>query len=242
MLCCGICGKWQHIVCHDKQDAMAGRPKRDWDTEDFICRQCRLLTSKSPSPSHPASYLSLGVNSKRGQASDARAFYGPPSNHSRSNPNGNYYQNPPSDARYPHDHPDITAVSSPPSHSYTSQTRSTGVTFAHYQPQQGGFSTSRPTYSVQDVNSPQHSRYTITPHTAPTTGIAPYPSTFHVSLPLALYEHTSYVFLYPDTGYSPLTRSFPRTMVPYFVVPSHHQFVPNKWRTTPSCAGGRTIL
>lgn len=225
---------------------MIGHPKRNWDAEDFICRQCRLITPKSSSPSHPPSFLSLGVNSKGGQASSTQAFYGPPSNHPRSYANGGYYPNSPSIARYPHDHPDIqTTVSSPSSHSHTSQTRPTGVTFAHYQPQQGGFSTSRPTYAVQGGNSPQHGRYTITPpHTVSATGIAPYPPTFHVSLPSTFYEHTSYVSPTSDTGYNPLTRSFPRTMVPskFSVVPSLHQFVPNKWWTTSSCAGGSTIL
>ena len=187
---------------------MVGRPKRNWDNEDFICRQCRLIIPKSSSPSHSPSFLSLGVNGKRGQVSSTQAFYGPP-NHPRSYPNSGYYQNSPSIARYPHDQPDIQAtVSSPPSHSYTSQTRPTGVTFAHYQPQQGGFSTSRPTYAVQDANSPQHARYTITPHPVSATGIAPYPSTFHVSLLSTFHERTSYVSPSSDTGHNPLTRSF----------------------------------
>lgn len=171
---------------------MAGHPKRNWDTEDFTCRQCRLITSKSSSPSDSASLLSLGVNSKRGQAASTRAYYGQPSNHPRSYPNSGYHQNSPSNARYPYDHPDVlTPVSSPSPHLYTSQTRPTGVTFAHYQPHQGGFSTSRPTYSVQDGNPPQHARYTVTPHTTSATGIAPYPSTFHVSLPSTFNQQSS---------------------------------------------------
>lgn len=187
LLCCGICGKWQHIICHDRQDTMAGRPKRNWDTEDFICRQCRLITSKSSSLDNSTSLLSPGVNSKRGQASSTQAYYGQPSNHPRSYPNSGYYQHSSPNARYPYDHPDAqTTVPSPSSLTHTSQTRPTGVTFAHYQPQQGGFSTSRPTYSVQDGNTPQHARYAITPHTTSATGIASYPSTFHVSLPLML--------------------------------------------------------
>lgn len=162
---------------------MAGRPKRNWDAEDFICRQCRLITSKSSSPTNSASLLSPGVSSKRGQASSTQAYYRQPSNHPKSYPTSGYHQNPPSDARYPYDHPDVqTTVPSPSSHSYISQTRPTGVTFAHYQPQQGVFSTSRPTYSVQDGSPPQQARYTVTPHTTSVTGIAPYPSTFHVSV------------------------------------------------------------
>lgn len=209
---------------------MSGLPKRNWDAEDFICRQCRSMTSKSSSSGHPASFLSLGMNSKTEQVHGSQVFYDPPRNY----PNSVYYQNSPSNARYPHDHPDIqTAVSS---HSYTPQPRPTGVTFAHYQPQQGGFSTSRPTYSLQDINSPQHARYTITPHTVSSTGVAPYPSTFHVRLPSTFYEHISYASLSSDTSY------ISRTLVPFFNVPSHHQFVSNEWRATPSRAGDSAIL
>ncbi|KAH8994805.1 hypothetical protein EDB92DRAFT_1972371 [Lactarius akahatsu] len=41
LLCCGKCSKWQHIACHDLADRQAGRPKRDWDREEFICRACQ---------------------------------------------------------------------------------------------------------------------------------------------------------------------------------------------------------
>lgn len=41
LLCCGKCSKWQHITCHDLADRQAGRPKRDWDREEFICRACQ---------------------------------------------------------------------------------------------------------------------------------------------------------------------------------------------------------
>jgi hypothetical protein len=40
LLCCGKCAKWQHIACHDLADRQAGRPMRDWDREEFICRAC----------------------------------------------------------------------------------------------------------------------------------------------------------------------------------------------------------
>ncbi len=41
LLCCGKCSKWQHIACHDLADRQAGRPKRDWDREEFICCACQ---------------------------------------------------------------------------------------------------------------------------------------------------------------------------------------------------------
>ncbi|PFH53210.1 hypothetical protein AMATHDRAFT_1625 [Amanita thiersii Skay4041] len=40
MMSCGSCLKWQHIACHDKADQTAGRPKRDWDSVEFICKRC----------------------------------------------------------------------------------------------------------------------------------------------------------------------------------------------------------
>ncbi|KAH0833157.1 hypothetical protein J3R83DRAFT_12183 [Lanmaoa asiatica] len=209
LLCCGMCGKWQHIICHDKQDTIARHPKRNWDAEEFVCRQCRLITSKGLSPTTSASFLSLGVNSKRGQASSTQAYYGQLLNHPRSYHNNGYYQDQPSNARYPYDQSDAQiTVPSPSSHSYTSQTRSTGVTFAHYQPQQGGFSTSRPTYSVQDGNPPQHARYTVTPQTVPVTGIAPYPSAFHTQAITHSPAHAHEQWL-PSSSYPRTTSSYP---------------------------------
>lgn len=41
MMSCGICSKWQHIICHDRADQHAGLPKRNWDVVEFICQQCR---------------------------------------------------------------------------------------------------------------------------------------------------------------------------------------------------------
>lgn len=48
-MCCGSCSKWQHIPCHDQADVHAGRPRRNWDQVDFICRQCRANTHADPS-------------------------------------------------------------------------------------------------------------------------------------------------------------------------------------------------
>ncbi|KAF8274826.1 hypothetical protein EI94DRAFT_1768633 [Lactarius quietus] len=45
LLCCGKCSKWQHIACHDLADRQAGRPKRDWDREEFIVAPVRIESS-----------------------------------------------------------------------------------------------------------------------------------------------------------------------------------------------------
>jgi len=41
MMSCGKCFKWQHIACHDSADERAGHSKRNWDSVEFICQQCR---------------------------------------------------------------------------------------------------------------------------------------------------------------------------------------------------------
>jgi len=175
---------------------------------DFICRQCRLITSKSSSLGSSTNFIAHGVNGKRVPASSTQGYYGQTSNHPRSHPNSDYYQNSPSNTRYPYE----TAASSPSSRSHTPLAPSAGVTFAHYQPQQGGFSTSRPTYSVQDPNPSQHTRYTIAPHGVSATGLTPYPSTFqtqpvaqsstHVHEQWPSYPRTTNS--YPVNGGSPL--------------------------------------
>ncbi|KAJ7677324.1 hypothetical protein B0H17DRAFT_1079375 [Mycena rosella] len=63
MLCCGICSQWQHIACHDRADVQAGRPQRNWDHVEFVCRQCqtRRVAAKNsrqhPQHAVPSSYL-----------------------------------------------------------------------------------------------------------------------------------------------------------------------------------------
>lgn len=42
-MCCGTCGVWQHIACHDAVDKRAGRPPRNWDSVEFTCRKCSPL-------------------------------------------------------------------------------------------------------------------------------------------------------------------------------------------------------
>ncbi|KAJ6549187.1 hypothetical protein B0H10DRAFT_2129091 [Mycena sp. CBHHK59/15] len=47
MLCCGLCSQWQHIACHDHADMQAGRPGRNWDEAEFVCRQCQTRRTSS---------------------------------------------------------------------------------------------------------------------------------------------------------------------------------------------------
>ncbi|KAJ7454864.1 hypothetical protein FB451DRAFT_1049218 [Mycena latifolia] len=66
MFCCGLCSQWQHIACHDRADMQAGRPRRNWDQVEFVCRQCqvRRIAAKNSRQHHaqqqhavPSSYL-----------------------------------------------------------------------------------------------------------------------------------------------------------------------------------------
>ncbi|KAI9451079.1 hypothetical protein BJY52DRAFT_1125459 [Lactarius psammicola] len=113
LLCCGKCSKWQHIVCHDLADRQAGRPKRDWDREEFICRACQDRSV---------------VNGK--QVLNGSASYDAgrtPNSYHQPTYSGHV---PYSSAYPPH----------PPRSSPSSYQRHTAITFTHYQPQQHGFS------------------------------------------------------------------------------------------------------
>ncbi|KAI0759560.1 hypothetical protein BD413DRAFT_487618 [Trametes elegans] len=41
MVSCGSCGRWQHIPCHDLNDQRSGRPRRNWEDQQFYCARCR---------------------------------------------------------------------------------------------------------------------------------------------------------------------------------------------------------
>jgi len=151
-MCCGKCSKWQHIMCHDRHDAAAGRPKRDWDAEDFICKRCRMSGSRGSSfnssqlptqTSLKAVHSSVGPQPYYNQPSYSHDHY--PSCYAGGAPSGRYSYEHQSDIR-----------SSGSSQRYSQAPRTPGVTFAHYQPQQGGFSTSRPSYSIQEPSLISH--------------------------------------------------------------------------------------
>ncbi|EIW84183.1 hypothetical protein CONPUDRAFT_163372 [Coniophora puteana RWD-64-598 SS2] len=150
LMCCGSCSRWQHIICHDRRDAHAGRPRRDWDKEDFVCEKCRQSRLAKAASLHP-SIAGMG---------DAYAYRGaPPRVNHNAVPSYNHYQAPVGNG---HAIPSMAAslrgsLYSPggSAHQTPVYHNQPGVTFAHYQPQQGGFSTSRPSYAAQDPNHAQ---------------------------------------------------------------------------------------
>ncbi|KAG1821960.1 uncharacterized protein BJ212DRAFT_1334762 [Suillus subaureus] len=168
IMCCGRCLKWQHIGCHDQRDVTAGRPKRNWDAEDFICRRCRVSGSR-------ASSFSSG---QLPTPTDLKAVYCSQQSYSHDRyPNGGYYAGGATSGRYSYEHQSDIRSSGVSSQSYTQAPRTPGVTFAHYQPQQGGFSTSRPSYSIQEP-APITQQVRYSQSTSPVTGVSQYPGPF----------------------------------------------------------------
>lgn len=113
---CGKCSKWQHIACHDAVDKEAGRPMRNWDDVDFLCKHCL-----APQGSNGTSSYSLQTsNATKGLNGRERRPY----NRFESATHTNGSSRPVyGDGRY------ITPDGS-----------SNFAGFAHYHPQQRGFS------------------------------------------------------------------------------------------------------
>jgi hypothetical protein len=185
-MCCGRCSKWQHIMCHDRHDAAAGRPKRNWDAEDFICKRCHMSGSKSSSFNSNQLPTPTDLKAAYGPVGSQPYYSNQPSYSRDHYPNGSYYAGGAPSVRYSYEHQsDIrsSGISSQISQSLSQAPRTSGVTFAHYQPQQGGFSTSRPSYSVQEpVPMSQQIRYPQSISPLPFTGVNQQSGSFEVIL------------------------------------------------------------
>ncbi|KAF9000745.1 hypothetical protein BDQ17DRAFT_1281976 [Cyathus striatus] len=59
MMSCGLCSRWQHIACHDQEDQRLGKPKRDWDLVEFVCRKCQV--NRNSQPSHAVKSLPQNI-------------------------------------------------------------------------------------------------------------------------------------------------------------------------------------
>lgn len=155
LLCCGKCSRWQHIACHDSADRKAGRPKRDWDKEEFICRACqgrgnangRLLV---PNGSSSASYDAGRTPSPYYQQTSGYAGQAPTS----------YGQN----YSLPH-HP------RPPYQQHTA------ITFSHYQPQQRGFTSTHPSSQAMPQTPTTYTQPHYNTHGS-SPKLMPYPSPY----------------------------------------------------------------
>ena len=153
MVSCGMCSKWQHIGCHDMADQRLGRPRRDWERQQFYCQPCRnrlpnngnYIASNhqryaAPQPSaHSSSWSQAAVDPSihpQKAIATPQAYYrdalpgSQPSYGSRPGSNGMQFRS----AAYPSQ--DI-----PPQPGYT-RTQN-GLTFSHYQPENRAFTSIR---------------------------------------------------------------------------------------------------
>ena len=153
MVSCGMCSKWQHIGCHDMADQRLGRPRRDWERQQFYCQPCRTRLPNNvnyiasnhqryaaPQPSaHSSSWSQAAMDpSIHPQKSIAtpQAYYrdalpgSQPGYGSRPGSNGMQFRS----AAYP-------AQDIPPQPGYT-RTQN-GLTFSHYQPENRAFTSIR---------------------------------------------------------------------------------------------------
>lgn len=183
MMSCGKCFKWQHIACHDLADERAGRAKRNWDVVEFICQQCRSKMFAGTEVSNPAfrdprvvhrlsqgvtlppsyhspppyqSYISQGYGTAQLPPSAISTLYhaanGDYSHYTQ--PYGNVRSSSMPD-RYP-----TTGQSYTPTHHYNQHP--SAISFSHYQPREGGFTSSGRPQSAYQVHHTetydQHSR------------------------------------------------------------------------------------
>lgn len=133
LLCCGKCSKWQHIACHDLADRKAGRPKRDWNKEEFICRNCQSGRS-----------LNIVANGSMKQVLNGSSSSAAASSYDAGRTPSPYYHHqtqPPYGQNYPHPSLPHQQLRPAPYQHHTA------ITFSHYQPQQRGFiSSSTPSH------------------------------------------------------------------------------------------------
>jgi hypothetical protein len=145
MMSCGICNKWQHIPCHDSADLRAGRRRRDWDIEEFICQRCRSRGSqKYDGANQPRQYQTLGSGrSQQPHAADRATYIQPTANFSAPRAHPGYAGVQPYAASTPNGQNGHDNFRTSTSTSMTQQRpyQPSAITFAHYQPDPAGFST-----------------------------------------------------------------------------------------------------
>ncbi|EJD06674.1 uncharacterized protein FOMMEDRAFT_144617 [Fomitiporia mediterranea MF3/22] len=146
LMSCGKCNKWQHIPCHDAVDKKAGRRLRNWDVVDFFCRRC-LALQKVNIPAHASQTPRTSSN---GNA---------PEHHSGSRNTSPMYMNG-SPAAVNGVPANPLAINMIARQHHTSPGSSSFAGFAHYQPQQRGFS---PHPSVLHPQHAQHPRTLANP-------------------------------------------------------------------------------
>ncbi|KAH9481522.1 hypothetical protein JR316_0006049 [Psilocybe cubensis] len=194
MMSCGRCSKWQHIRCHDRADQAAGRPRRNWDAVDFICKNCRAVQQNSyhrdsmqmynnahhhqmaaPSQTHP--YRPYPQQQHMNSQSDRHVPY--PDYRGGVTPQQQSFYVRPSYAQHQQKLPTQYRNAPPPSANIGRPT----ISFSHYQPSEHGFSPGpQPTYADQ-----QHPYYGVPnpQYRAPPSTSSPYKpqATWNITTP-----------------------------------------------------------
>ncbi|KAG6850263.1 hypothetical protein H0H93_015815 [Arthromyces matolae] len=163
MMSCGSCSKWQHIACHDRADQQAGRRRRNWDKVEFLCSQCRARRAGVSRTSHPTSMPVQG-HIQQNPYLNLSAPYSHSNYIPYSAANGYSRDHQVSDARMGASPPRPTHYAQP---HQQHQPYGGPLTFSHYQPQQGGFSSTsetlyRPSSHTQPYGYPSQSSYPST--------------------------------------------------------------------------------
>ncbi|KAJ3757319.1 hypothetical protein EV360DRAFT_46251 [Lentinula raphanica] len=144
LMSCAFCSRWQHIPCHDQLDLQAGRPRRDWDKVEFICRKCRTNARGS---------AQNGVQMQYPQMMNMHPALRPPApspyNHvpygqglgfESSTHMGNGYSNVMTNGNKGYGTSDIRSSGPVQMEVSSSGQNSKQISFSHYQPQQHNFS------------------------------------------------------------------------------------------------------
>lgn len=180
MMSCGICSKWQHISCHDNADLRAGRSKRDWDTEEFVCQRCRSQKYSIPYQQHQPrqrqDHNVIHPHTQQSPTSDRMMYINPVANFSAPRAPPRYagvqaYATSTPNGQHDYDNFRTSTPSSMGQRPY----QVPAITFAHYQPDPQGFST-RQTYQ-RDLPSQgqtysqqaQYASFSSQQHSAPIT-------------------------------------------------------------------------
>ncbi|WVR05567.1 hypothetical protein IAU60_002586 [Kwoniella sp. DSM 27419] len=190
LVCCDDCGRWQHVDCHNRRDVREGRGKRNWDQEDFRCKECLLRAERKRqrleapasgllTPTHPGTngHSSSSPTTSHPMVSGSAPGPSPPVNPARPPPpppqQGEYY------LPYPHpparqDRPAGYAVYYPPgqspSHSRPGQAHVSHVPIDASRPTET-ISTSQNERQLPPLTSP-HGQYapTSVSHTSHVNG------------------------------------------------------------------------
>jgi hypothetical protein len=155
---CGICNKWQHIPCHDSADLQAGRRKRNWDNEEFICQRCISRKSQKYDGSYQSRQYQAQSSGRLQQPHTERMTYTQPIANisaARAHPGytgmQSYVSSTPSGQNR---HDTLQAPTSTSMTQHRPYQPHSSITFAHYQPDPEGFST-RQTYQRDLPNNSQ---------------------------------------------------------------------------------------